>query len=161
MRQAAFGLCLEAGHFWPQGRIIGRISGRWPSGCAQGVRPGRYANLDNRNSDPRGGEEQRDMQMVLEVLAHIGQVVQAYYTRRCEFAAQTYSSQNQDLWRADSTRTQHHLLRGRDRLHYASVIAVFDAGGRLDASLVGQRDARDQRVGNDRQVGPVFRCAAV
>ncbi len=91
-----------------------------------------------------------DVDVVLEVLADAGQIVDHLDAGPCEFVRRSDARQQQELRRVDGAGAEHDFGRGIGLLHLAQP-QILDT----DGAAVLDQQARRQYAGGQRQVRPV------
>ncbi len=89
-----------------------------------------------------------DLEVVLQVGAHAGQVVHHRDVQRLQQGRWPDARALQDLRRGDGARAQQHFA-----LCMGGLGLVFEQVGHADGALAGEQDAVGQRVGDDGEVG--------
>ncbi len=133
-------------------RVVGRIGGQGTVWSAEGVGTQRDPELGHRHAYAGRGEEQGDLQVVLEVLADIGRVELTPDSGGLELVTRADAREHEDVRRADGTGTQHDLLLGADRAGRSVGGAVLDAACLQRAGVV-QEHSGHLGAGDHREVG--------
>ena len=89
------------------------IRGQRPGGSAQGVGAKRDADLVHRDADAGRGEEEGDLDVVLQVLADVRRIDPTRDARGLELVARADARQQQQVRRPDRPAAQHDLLGQR------------------------------------------------
>src|SRR5262249_35221123 len=95
------------------------------------------------------------MQVILQMLADMRLVQDAYHASCLELAARPDARQHQEVRRADCARAENNLFGSVSRVRLPNGNAIFDALG----GAPFQNDADRLRAGDDRQIGPRLRRA--
>ncbi|MDT4840303.1 hypothetical protein FQZ97_741200 [compost metagenome] len=130
-------------------RVFEPDGGLAPERVGQGVERFRALHLEHR----------ADLQVVLQVGAHAGQVVLHRYAQRLQQRGRAHARELQDLRRADAARAEHHLFRA-GHLHRLAPAQQLHAGAAQSAvGLALQREPLHLRLRPHREVGPLPRRA--
>ena len=118
---ASLGLLLQRLKFGGHRRVVPGIRGQRPGRGAQGIGAKRDADLVHRDAGPWRGEEEGDLEVVLQVLADMRRIDLTRDARRLELAPRPDAGQQEQVRRPDRAAAQHDLPGGKRRARFAAL----------------------------------------